>query len=117
MVGDDDQSIYSWKTLYEILEKFESYYSNTTLIKLEQNYRSTNIILNAANKVIKNNSSRKEKNLWSQDNNNEPIVLKCYENTQEEARQIAARILALKDRAFNLRIWLFCIEPMGKLKG
>lgn len=96
VVGDDDQSIYSWRgALTATLEKFESTFKNTRLIKLEQNYRCTNVILNAANKVIKNNQGRKEKTLWSASNKQHHIMVGILPDDQQEARWIAKKIFAL----------------------
>lgn len=75
VVGDDDQSIYRFRgaTIRNILE-FEEHFSNTTVIKLEQNYRSTKTILKAANSVIKNNNARKDKTLWTENDSGEKIL-------------------------------------------
>jgi DNA helicase II / ATP-dependent DNA helicase PcrA len=95
VVGDDDQSIYSWRgALFETLEKFESIFEGSRLIKLEQNYRCTNIILDAANSVIKNNSKRKEKTLWSSNDGNQPIEISQLANEEEEARFVADKCLS-----------------------
>ena len=87
VVGDDDQSIYSWRgAMYEILEKFEESFPGTKMIKLEQNYRCSNVILNAANKVITNNARRKDKVLWSESKENAPIeILNCEDDSKESA--------------------------------
>jgi DNA helicase-2/ATP-dependent DNA helicase PcrA len=87
VVGDDDQSIYSWRgAMYEILEKFEESFPGTKMIKLEQNYRCSNVILNAANKVITNNTRRKDKVLWSESKENAPIeILNCEDDSKESA--------------------------------
>ncbi len=87
VVGDDDQSIYSWRgAMYEILEKFEETFSGTKMIKLEQNYRCSNVILSAANKVITNNTRRKDKVLWSESKENSPIeILNCEDDGKESA--------------------------------
>ena len=94
VVGDDDQSIYKFRgaTIENILS-FEEQYKKARLIKLEQNYRSTSTILNAANAVIRNNTGRKGKELWTQKQGGELITLRLAENEQEEAAFIAAKML------------------------
>ena len=97
VVGDDDQSIYKFcgANIYNILN-FEKHYPNATVIKLEQNYRSTANILNAANGVIANNQGRKEKRLWTEAGDGEKIYFQQFESAYEEAdfiaRDIAARV-------------------------
>jgi DNA helicase-2/ATP-dependent DNA helicase PcrA len=103
VVGDDDQSIYSWRGAnYENIVKFEADFPGVKEIKLEQNYRSTTTILEAANGVISNNTNRKEKRLWSGKKEGKPIELVYPQNENEEADFIAGRIkdLRLQD---NLR--------------
>ncbi len=90
VVGDDDQSIYRFRgaTIENILN-FEKQYKNCEVIRLEQNYRSTENILNAANSVIKNNTQRKEKNLWSDLGEGEKIHVDLFPSEQMEAKGIA----------------------------
>jgi len=97
VVGDDDQSIYSWRGARpENLAKLEVDFPSLKLIKLEQNYRSTSLILRSANKVIANNPHMFEKQLWSQLSDGERIrVIRCR-HEDAEAEQIAAEILDLK---------------------
>ena len=96
VVGDDDQSIYSWRgAMYETLEKFQSVFPGTKMIKLEQNYRCTNVILNAANSVIKNNSRRMDKTLWSASTGSLPIDVVPHEDAVDEARWTAQKIITL----------------------
>jgi DNA helicase-2/ATP-dependent DNA helicase PcrA len=93
VVGDDDQSIYSWRGAnYENLLLFEKDFPGLKEIKLEQNYRSTTTILEAANGLISHNKSRKEKKLWSGNSGGKPIELYHPSNETEEAEFIAARI-------------------------
>ncbi|MDR0586783.1 MAG: UvrD-helicase domain-containing protein [Treponema sp.] len=93
VVGDDDQSIYSWRGAnYENLLLFEKDFPRLKEIKLEQNYRSTTTILEAANGLISHNKSRKEKKLWSGNSGGKPIELYYPSNETEEAEFIAARI-------------------------
>jgi len=95
VVGDDDQSIYSWRgAMYETLERFEKMFPGTKLVKLEQNYRCSNIILDAANTVIKNNSQRKEKALWSKSQETSPIVVSALDSDESEARWIAEKCMS-----------------------
>ena len=93
VVGDDDQSIYKFRgaTIENILG-FDRTFKEARVIKLEQNYRSTQTILDAANAVISNNIGRKGKSLWTSADSGEKIVLKKLEDQNMEARYIAARI-------------------------
>ncbi|MCQ2486430.1 MAG: UvrD-helicase domain-containing protein [Clostridia bacterium] len=94
VVGDDDQSIYSFRgaTIENILN-FEGNYRNAKTIRLEQNYRSTGNILDAANAVIKNNSERKGKNLWTADEEGDPIRYITAVDERSEGMYIAEQIL------------------------
>jgi len=85
-VGDDDQSIYSWRgaEIKNFLD-FNKTYKNTKIIKLEQNYRSTQNILSAASGLISNNNDRLGKNLWTNSKDGELLKLACYKNGKEEA--------------------------------
>jgi len=96
VVGDDDQSIYSWRgAMFETLERFERLFPGTKVVKLEQNYRCSNVILDAANTVIKNNSKRKEKALWSKSKEASPIVISALDSDEAEARWIAEKCMSL----------------------
>jgi superfamily I DNA/RNA helicase len=93
VVGDDDQSIYGWRGADpgNILD-FERHFKGAHVIKLEQNYRSTGHILNAANTVIKNNNKRKDKALWTSGGEGEKIgIVKCID-AEDEARAVIERI-------------------------
>ena len=94
VVGDDDQSIYSWRGAdYQNIVNFEKDFPGVTEIRLEQNYRSTETILEAANGVISHNTNRKEKKLWSQKTQgNKPIEVFMPENESDEASFIAESI-------------------------
>lgn len=93
IVGDDDQSIYGWRgAQVENILHFERDFPNCQTIRLEQNYRSTNTILDAANHVIGHNSERLGKNLWTERGQGEAISLYSAFNDLDEARFIAARI-------------------------
>ncbi|MBQ9408008.1 MAG: UvrD-helicase domain-containing protein [Clostridia bacterium] len=96
VVGDDDQSIYSWRgaDIRNILS-FEKDFPGCTVIKLEENYRSTGTILQAANKVIKNNSARKAKALWTQADEGEKIRFYRASDEREEAAWVCENIQAL----------------------
>lgn len=97
VVGDDDQSIYKFRgaNIMNILN-FEQEYPDAKVIKLEQNYRSTGNILNAANAVIHHNTGRKDKTLWTAREDGDLIEYKQYENEHQEAEQIAWKILEYK---------------------
>jgi DNA helicase-2/ATP-dependent DNA helicase PcrA len=93
IVGDDDQSIYGWRgAKIENIERFLTDFDNAQTIKLEQNYRSTANILNAANQLISNNNNRLGKDLWTQDESGEKISIYTAFNEIDEARFIAGRI-------------------------
>lgn len=93
VVGDDDQSIYKFRgaNIYNILH-FEKAFPNTKTIRLEQNYRSTGRILEAANEVIRHNTERKEKTLWTDAEDGEPLRYVRFMNEYEEAAGIAGDI-------------------------
>lgn len=94
VVGDDDQSIYKFRgaTIENILS-FEKVFPGSRVIRLEQNYRSTQTILDAANQVIKNNQSRKEKNLWTVAGQGEKIFWYKAQNERDEAQFVANEIM------------------------
>ena len=94
VVGDDDQSIYKFRgaTIENILS-FENQFANAKVIRLEQNYRSTQNILDAANNVIANNENRKGKNLWTDNGSGDKIVLATADSDLDEAKFISDRIV------------------------
>lgn len=89
VVGDDDQSIYKFRgaNIKNILN-FEQYFEDAKVIKLEQNYRSTSNILNAANAVIRNNAGRKDKTLWTDNGEGEKIQFRQFDSAYDEAEYI-----------------------------
>jgi len=93
VVGDDDQSIYKFRgaNIRNILD-FEKVFPDAKVVKLEQNYRSTQNILDAANGVIANNRGRKEKALWTENEQGEPIMFQQFQNGYEEAEYVAGEI-------------------------
>ena len=93
VVGDDDQSIYGWRgaEISNLLD-MEKHFPEVKIIKLEQNYRSTNTILEAANALIKHNLRRRNKKLWSQKGMGPKILLQAFENDDEEARTVVEQI-------------------------
>lgn len=99
VVGDDDQSIYSFRgaNIRNILD-FEKEFEDCKVVKLEQNYRSTKIILDAANHVIKNNSGRKSKSLWTENVKGEGLQYYEASNEREEASYIVGEIERLKEK-------------------
>ncbi len=108
VVGDDDQSIYSWRgAVSENLQLFEDLFPNPVQIKLEQNYRCSNVILNAANTIIKNNFARKDKTLWSKNPSTQDVIINEFDNDANEARWVAEKIYGLLGRgipAHNIAI-------------
>ena len=94
VVGDDDQSIYKFRgATIENIMSFEKSYPNAKVIRLEQNYRSTKNILNAANAVISNNEERKGKTLWTENPEGDKIQIHTSSNEQDEAGFVATTIL------------------------
>ena len=99
VVGDDDQSIYKFRgaNIHNILD-FEKTFPDAKVIKLEQNYRSTKMILDAANGVIHHNQGRKDKTLWTDNEQGVPIALNQYQTEYEEAMGIVNDIAAKTER-------------------
>lgn len=104
VVGDDDQSIYKFRgaTIENILS-FEQQYKGCRTIRLEQNYRSTTHILDAANAVIRHNLGRKGKELWSDQGSGELLELYVADNEHDEAQYVASKIMADYGRGANWR--------------
>ena len=97
VVGDDDQSIYGWRgaEIANLLD-LEKHFPEVKVVKLEQNYRSTNTILRAANAVIKNNTQRRGKQLWSSKGDGNRILLHTFETDELEARTVVEEIEFLR---------------------
>ena len=104
VVGDDDQSIYRFRgaDITNILS-FEQRYKNARTIRLEQNYRSTQNILDAANAVIRNNEGRKGKTLWTQNGAGDPVTVKTCYNESDEANFVVGDIMTAYNRGVNWR--------------
>ena len=104
VVGDDDQSIYKFRgaTIENILS-FEDEHRDCRVIRLEQNYRSTGQILDAANAVIRNNMGRKGKELWTNKGRGEPLELYVADNENDEAQYVASKIMGEYGRGANWR--------------
>ena len=103
VVGDDDQSIYRWRgARVEHIHQFQQDFPKSSVIKLEQNYRSTATILNAANAVIANNDSRIGKNLWTEGGDGDAIRLYAAYNERDEADFVVGRLRDWSDQG-NLR--------------
>ena len=98
-VGDDDQSIYSWRgaEIKNFLD-FDKIYSNTKIIRLEKNYRSTQNILSVASRLIENNQSRVGKTLYSDQEKGELVTLDCFRNVKDEAIEISSSIERFKKK-------------------
>ncbi len=104
VVGDEDQSIYKWRgaDISNILN-FEQHFANTRTIRLEQNYRSTQTILDVAGAVVKNNVERKGKNLWTSNPKGERVRYYQAFDAEAEARFVAGKILEHRDEQYDLR--------------
>ncbi|MFI3307881.1 MAG: UvrD-helicase domain-containing protein [Mycoplasmatota bacterium] len=104
VVGDDYQSIYGFRgSNYKNILNFEKDYPNTLVILLEQNYRSTKNIINAANSVIKNNKHKKDKNLWTENEDGLKVKYKRVYNELEESSYIVSQILSLIENNVPLK--------------
>jgi len=104
VVGDDDQSIYSWRgACSDNIINFEKDYEDVEVIFLDQNYRSNSTILDAANSVIKNNTDRKDKALWSENKGGDKITVYSAANDKDETDDIAKKILALKAQGIDYK--------------
>ncbi|MFC1808512.1 ATP-dependent helicase [Candidatus Omnitrophota bacterium] len=104
VVGDPDQSIYAWRGAnIENILNFEKDYKGATVIRLEQNYRSTNNILRVANKLITHNINRKSKELWSEKGDGELIDMYRAINERDEARHLVSKIIHYLSEGYVLR--------------
>jgi DNA helicase-2/ATP-dependent DNA helicase PcrA len=104
VVGDDDQSIYSWRgAKVEHILQFEGVYPKTTIVRLEQNYRSTRTILDAANHVIANNAGRMGKNLWTEGDQGETVKVLESMDEETEAVNVLQTVKTCLDSGFNLK--------------
>ena len=104
VVGDDDQSIYSWRgACSDNIINFEKDYEDVEVIFLDQNYRSNSTILDAANAVIKNNTDRKDKALWSENKGGDKITVYAATNDKDETDDISKKILDLKTQGIDYK--------------
>lgn len=119
VVGDDDQSIYAFRgAVSGNILKIEKTFPGTKVVKLEQNYRSTNAILNAANGLIAHNRHRKDKNLWSAKGEGEKITIVQCEDEREESEFVAAEIDGLRfNHGYDYRDFavLYRVNPQSRL--
>lgn len=102
VVGDDDQSVYGWRgaDIKNILN-FDHDFKNTKVYKLEQNYRSTKIILDLANEIIKNNLERRKKTLWTENSQGERVEYFVAEEETSEAEFVASKIKSMTARGYS----------------
>jgi len=119
VVGDDDQSIYSWRGAeIENILRFDEAFPDCQVFKLEQNYRSTKVILKAATEVVRNNENRADKTLWSNNENGEPITLIEAMDEYDEAYRIAGLIekeILRNKRAFKDFAVLYRINAQSRV--
>lgn len=119
VVGDDDQSIYKFRgaNIKNILN-FEDVFEDAHIIKLEQNYRSTEHILNAANAVIRHNRGRKDKSLWTENGEGDKLVFRQFDNAYEEAEYIAGDIqehVRNGERSYNEHAILYRTNAQSRM--
>src|SRR5262249_54359671 len=101
VVGDDDQSIYSWRgAKIENIHRLTQDFSDCKVVRLEQNYRSTSVILQAANAVISHNRNRMGKNLWTEGEEGAPISLYTAFNERDEAHYVVSTIRDLTKKSY-----------------
>jgi len=104
VVGDPDQSIYEWRGAnIENILNFEKDYNEAQVVRLEQNYRSTNNILRLANHLISHNMNRKAKELWSENGDGELIDVYRAVNERDEARHLIAKLMQFRNEGFSLK--------------
>ncbi|MEE9551755.1 MAG: UvrD-helicase domain-containing protein, partial [Gammaproteobacteria bacterium] len=118
VVGDDDQSVYSWRgARIENMQQFKKDFKDTRMIKLEQNYRSTSNILNAANALIANNKARLGKQLWTKGEDGEKIGLYSAINEQDEAHYVVDRIISWysKTESYNDCAILYRVSAQSRV--
>lgn len=110
VVGDDDQAIYSWRGADpEMILQFEQHFPGARVIKLEQNYRSHQALLDAANAIIRNNLRRKDKRLWSQQRSAARIAIISAENENDEAERIMNALMTRKTQNPSVRFADFAV--------
>ncbi len=118
VVGDDDQSIYRFRgaNIFNILN-FEKEYPDARVIRLEQNYRSTKNILQAANEVIANNKGRKEKRLWTENDQGEMVHFKEYDTEYDEAEGVVSQInfLSMRGERFDNMAILYRTNAQSRI--
>ena len=103
VVGDDDQGIYAWRGAdIKNIQQFEKDFPNVTVVKLEQNYRSTGNVIEAASSVISQNNLRVEKKLWTEKGDGEQITMYQAEDQNDEAKFVVEEILKLRREKVNL---------------
>lgn len=118
VVGDNDQSIYKWRgaDITNILN-FEKDFKDARVILLEQNYRSTSNILNVANKVIKNNSNRKDKNLWTSKGTGNPVKYEEYRHNQEEEKGVVQNIIQMNYKGYDFKDMAILYRTNAQSRG
>jgi len=118
VVGDDDQSIYAWRgaDINNILN-FSKSFPNSKIIKLEQNYRSTKTILDAAYHVVSKNKNRADKKLWTDNPKGDPIYINEFENENKEARGVIDDVLESvnKDLSLNDMVFLYRTNSQSRV--
>ncbi|MGM0597861.1 MAG: ATP-dependent helicase [Myxococcota bacterium] len=114
VVGDDDQSIYSWRGANPAyLLRFKQEFKGAHTVRLEQNYRSTGNIIKAASFLVANNENRHEKTLWTSAENGDPIAIASFETPAKEAKWIVKTIKELKDNFDNFAV-LYRLNAMSR---